>query len=113
MFNTGRLFHLAIDAIMISMILAGVKLATGFELRPDMFGHNLNSIGYMKKYLKFGEYLFQVICDRAVNSKSFKRVNWKEMSDSFSKNLLNSTKRVMDDLQKRFDDVTSGNVVDL
>lgn len=113
MFNLGRLCHLTIDAIMVSMILAGIKLATGYELRPDVFGHNPDSVGYMRKYLKFGEYLFQAACNKAVNSKSFKRINWKEMSDSFSKNLLSSTRRMMDDFQKKFDDVTGNKIEEL
>lgn len=110
MLNFGRLCHYGIDLVMVSMILAGIKLATGFELRSDTFGNGTDTISYMKKYLKFGEWLFQTACSKAVNSRSFKRVDWKEMSDSFSKNLLGSTKRIMDDFQKKFDSFNKGNI---
>lgn len=85
------------------MILAGVKLATGYELKPTEVGHTEGTISFVRKYLQFGEWLFQVACHKAVTSKSFKRVDLAEMSRAFSGNLLNSTKRFMDDISKSFE----------
>lgn len=91
------------------MILAGVKLVTGFELKPERVGHTSDSISFVKKYLRFGEWLFQSVCNKAVKSSYFKRVDWREMSQSFSSNLLASSKRMMDDFQKAFDAATGVN----
>lgn len=88
------------------MILAGIKVVTGYEFSADTIAHTDGSISFVKKYLKFGEWLFQTACKKAVNSKSFRRVDWKEMSQSFSLNFLNSSKRMMDDFQKAFDSAT-------
>lgn len=91
------------DLLLISMILAGVKMVTGYELEPKTIGHTDGSISAVKRYLKLGEWLFKSVCNKAVNSRSFKRVDWKEMTQSFGENFLGSTKRMMDDFQKTFD----------
>lgn len=105
-FSPGRLVHLSIDFVLVSMILAGIKVVTGYEFVAESIAHTDGTISFFKKYLKFGEWLFQSACTRAVNSKSFKRVDWKEMSQSFSLNFLNSSKRMMDDFQQAFDSAT-------
>lgn len=97
---------------MVSMILGGVKLVTGYELRPNAVAHTEGSISFVKKYLRLGEWLFQIACNKAINSKSFIRVDWKEMSQSFSTNLLGSTKRMMDDFSKAFELSTSGKITE-
>lgn len=94
------------------MILAGVKLVTGYELSPNSVAHTDGSISFVKRYLKLGEWLFQYACDRAVKSSSFQRVDWKEMSQSFSTNFLGSTMRLMDDFQKAFDKTTGGKKIE-
>jgi hypothetical protein len=91
------------------MILAGIKIVTGYEFSVHSIAQSDGSISFLKRYLRFGEWLFQTACNKAVNSKSFKRVDWKEMSQSFSLNFLGSTKRMMDDFQKAFDKATGAN----
>lgn len=104
--SPGYIFHVGVDLVLASMVLAGIKLVTGYELSPHSVAHTENAISFVKRYLQLGEWLFQHACSRAVKSPSFKRVNWKEMSQSFSSNFLGSTMRLMDDFQKAFDKST-------
>lgn len=94
------------------MIFAGIKLVTGYELRPSSIGHTEGSITMVKRYLKLGEWLFQYACNQAVNSDSFIRVDWKEMSNSFSSNLLGNSMRLMNDFQKSFQESFNFNIND-
>lgn len=89
------------------MILAGVKIVTGYELRPNSIGHTDGSISFVKHYLQVGEYLFQYVCDRASKSNSFKKVNWLEMSQSFNTNFLGGTMKMLEDFQSSFAKATA------
>ncbi|KAG0680997.1 hypothetical protein C6P42_004516 [Pichia californica] len=84
------------------MIFAGIKLVTGYELRPNCIGHTEDSVNMVKHYLRLGEKLFQFCCNRAVKSDNFRRVDWQEMANSFSSNLLGNSMRLMGDFQKSF-----------
>lgn len=101
--SPGNLLHVGADLILASMVLAGIKMVTGYELSADSVAHTDGVRAFVRRYLHLGEWLFQVACNKAVNSKSFRRVDWKEFTQSFSSNFLGSTKRMMDDLQKSFE----------
>lgn len=68
----GSWFHYTVDFLMISMILAGIKEATGYSLALNHIAHSKDSITFLDKYLGLGEKLFAWSCRWAKNSKSFK-----------------------------------------
>jgi hypothetical protein len=50
----GRIVHYAIDLVLISMVLAGVRRATGLQL---LYSHS-DLKKYIARYLSFGEMMF-------------------------------------------------------
>lgn len=68
----GSWIHYTIDFLMISMILAGIKEATGYSLALNHIAHTKDSIAVLDKYLGLGEKLFAWSCRWAKNSNSFK-----------------------------------------
>jgi len=68
----GRLAHYAIDALLLSAVVAGVKRSTGFA--PDTeFITNPTIRSFTEQYLGFGETVFNAIQGTAVTSPYFKR----------------------------------------
>ncbi|KAI0805943.1 hypothetical protein BC629DRAFT_1484124 [Irpex lacteus] len=68
----GRLFHYAVDAVLVSTVLAGVKKTSGFSPSTAAIGDNtLRSV--TDSYLGIGETIFEMIQATAVNSPYFKR----------------------------------------
>lgn len=59
---------------MVSMILAGIKHTTGYELSASHIAHTKDSMSIVHWYLGLGERLFSWCCSWAKNSKSFKLV---------------------------------------
>lgn len=99
-FSLGNITRVGVELTLLSMVLAGIKVATGVELDPKTVSHGDGAVRAVTYWLHFGERLFQYACNRAVNSKSFKRVNWKGMKDNFSQTFLQSAKRMVDDFQR-------------
>ncbi|KAL7278916.1 DUF1748-domain-containing protein [Trametes coccinea BRFM310] len=68
----GRLFHLTLDAALVSTVLAGVKRSSGFAVETEKISDpTLRSVA--DKYLGFGETIFDMLQGTAVNSDYFKR----------------------------------------
>ncbi|QPG75754.1 hypothetical protein FOA43_003114 [Brettanomyces nanus] len=92
--SLGKLFHYSFDIVVISIILAGIKSSTGYELRVDSIAHTKDSISILRKYLNLGETLFSRCCSYAKSSKSFRMV------------MLPGTQQVKDavnDARKKYD----------
>ncbi|KZP07133.1 DUF1748-domain-containing protein [Athelia psychrophila] len=68
----GKLFHLGVDALLISAFLAGIKRSTG--LTPAL-GQvpNKDVRQILRSYLEFGEYAFDFATVIFGRSKSFER----------------------------------------
>ncbi|GJJ08294.1 hypothetical protein Clacol_002505 [Clathrus columnatus] len=68
----GRLLHYAIDAALVSTVLAGVRRSSGFTVNtPILTDPTLRSIA--DKYLGIGETIFDVVQATTVNSSYFKK----------------------------------------
>ncbi|KIP08230.1 hypothetical protein PHLGIDRAFT_18985 [Phlebiopsis gigantea 11061_1 CR5-6] len=68
----GRLVHYAVDAALLSTVVAGVKRSSGFSPNTESISDpTLRSIA--DKYLGFGETVFDMIQGTVVNSQYFKR----------------------------------------
>ncbi|KAH9928754.1 uncharacterized protein B0H18DRAFT_832230, partial [Fomitopsis serialis] len=69
----GRIFHYAVDAVLLSTVVAGVRRSAGF--RPDTEGiipdPTMRSIA--DRYLGVGETIFDMIQATAVNSHFSRR----------------------------------------
>ncbi|OJT03210.1 hypothetical protein TRAPUB_6207 [Trametes pubescens] len=68
----GRVFHYAVDAALVSTVLAGVRRSSGFTVETDKISEpSLRSVA--ERYLGFGETVFDMIQGTVVNSDYFKR----------------------------------------
>ncbi|KAI0697973.1 DUF1748-domain-containing protein [Cytidiella melzeri] len=68
----GRLFHYAVDAVLLSTVLAGVKKSSGFHPSTAAISDpTVRSV--TDRYLGIGETIFDMIQATAVNSQYFKR----------------------------------------
>ncbi|EIW57147.1 DUF1748-domain-containing protein [Trametes versicolor FP-101664 SS1] len=68
----GRVFHYAVDAALVSTVLAGVRRSSGFTVETDKISEpTLRSV--TERYLGFGETVFDMIQGTVVNSDYFKR----------------------------------------
>ncbi|KAF5341811.1 hypothetical protein D9611_001748 [Ephemerocybe angulata] len=68
----GKLVHYAVDAALLSTVLAGVRRSSGFS--PDTSGISDPTIrGVADKFLGVGETVFDMLQGTAVNSSYFKR----------------------------------------
>ncbi|KAH9954299.1 hypothetical protein BC827DRAFT_1243738 [Russula dissimulans] len=68
----GRLTHYAIDAILLSTVLAGVKRSTSFAFDTDTISNStIRSI--TEQYLAVGETTFNALQGTVVTSPYFKR----------------------------------------
>jgi len=68
----GRLTHYAIDAILLSTVLAGVKRSTSFVFDTDTISNStIRSI--TEQYLAVGETTFNALQGTVVTSPYFKR----------------------------------------
>lgn len=68
----GRLVHYAVDAVLLSTVLAGMKRSSGFA--PDtLFISDPTARGAVESYLKIGDTVFDVLQATAINSTYWKR----------------------------------------
>ncbi|KAI0300773.1 hypothetical protein BC826DRAFT_990359 [Russula brevipes] len=68
----GRLAHYALDAILLSTVVAGVKRSTGFV--PDIESISNPTIRSLtEQYFGFGETVFNALQGTVVTSPYFKR----------------------------------------
>ncbi|GBE88297.1 Uncharacterized protein YIL156W-B [Sparassis crispa] len=68
----GKLFHLAVDAVLVSTVVAGVRRSSGFTPETAVITEpTLRSVA--ERYLGIGETVFDMIQGSAVTSKYFKR----------------------------------------
>ncbi|KAI0346293.1 DUF1748-domain-containing protein [Trametopsis cervina] len=68
----GRLFHYAVDAVLLSTVLAGVKKSSGLSpSTTSITDPTMRSL--TDRYLGVGETIFDMIQATAVNSQYFKR----------------------------------------
>ncbi|ESK89287.1 hypothetical protein Moror_1225 [Moniliophthora roreri MCA 2997] len=68
----GRLIHYAVDAALLSTVLAGVKRSTGFA--PDASQIEQPAMrSAAETFLSVGESIFDMVQGSAVTSKYFKR----------------------------------------
>ncbi|KAH9885781.1 hypothetical protein C8Q73DRAFT_659300 [Cubamyces lactineus] len=68
----GRLFHITLDAALVSTVLAGVKRSSGFAVETEKIS-DPTLRGVADKFLGVGETIFDMIQGTAVNSEYFKR----------------------------------------
>ncbi|KAF8501735.1 hypothetical protein F5888DRAFT_1674883 [Russula emetica] len=68
----GKLAHYAIDAMLLSTVVAGVKRSTGFALDTE-FISNPTVRSWTEQYLGFGETMFNTLQGAVVTSPYFKR----------------------------------------
>ncbi|KAE9389805.1 DUF1748-domain-containing protein [Gymnopus androsaceus JB14] len=70
----GKLFHYALDAALLSTVLAGVKKSSGFS--PDLAQiSNPTARSLAETYLGFGESVFGIVQGSVVNSAYFTHGN--------------------------------------
>ncbi|KAF9818573.1 hypothetical protein IEO21_02678 [Rhodonia placenta] len=68
----GRVFHYALDAVLISTVVAGVRRSSGFA--PDTNAISEPTLrSTAERFLGIGETIFDMIQGSAVNSDYFKR----------------------------------------
>ncbi|KAH9949900.1 DUF1748-domain-containing protein [Amylocystis lapponica] len=68
----GRVFHYAVDAVLVSTVVAGVRRSSGFTPETTVITDpTLRSVA--ERYLGIGETIFDMIQGTAVNSQYFKR----------------------------------------
>ncbi|KAJ7067951.1 DUF1748-domain-containing protein [Mycena amicta] len=68
----GKLVHLGIDAVLISVFLAGLKRNTGLTPKLSQVP-NKDIRQLLRSYLEFGEYAFDFAVVFAGRSNSFER----------------------------------------
>ncbi|KAF4594456.1 hypothetical protein GQ602_000069 [Ophiocordyceps camponoti-floridani] len=70
----GRLTHYAIDAVLISTVLAGMKRSTGLTFRTEkVSGENREVSKWLDKYLGVGEWVMDQSVAIAGSSGYFER----------------------------------------
>ncbi|KZT07747.1 DUF1748-domain-containing protein [Laetiporus sulphureus 93-53] len=68
----GRVIHYAVDAVLLSTVVAGVRRSIGITPTTDMI-EDQTIRNAAERYLGIGETVFDLIQGSAVNSKYFKR----------------------------------------
>ncbi|KAA1467706.1 DUF1748-domain-containing protein [Dentipellis sp. KUC8613] len=68
----GRLTHYAVDAVLVSTLLAGVRRSSGFRPQTDSIS-DATTRSLVEQYLGIGEKVFDVAQATIVNSAYFKR----------------------------------------
>ncbi|KAI0002857.1 DUF1748-domain-containing protein [Xylariaceae sp. FL0662B] len=71
----GRLTHYAVDAVLISTILAGMRRSTGLSFRTERvsIGDNKEANKWVEKYLSIGEWVMDQSVAVAGSSGWFQR----------------------------------------
>ncbi|KAK9708257.1 hypothetical protein K7432_009743 [Basidiobolus ranarum] len=69
---SGRLFHYAVDAALISTVFAGVKRSTGLTLNMEKIENTTVRSG-VEMYLSFGEYCFGKVVETLKTSDYSKK----------------------------------------
>ncbi|KAF8311696.1 DUF1748-domain-containing protein [Clavulina sp. PMI_390] len=70
----GRLVHYAVDVVLLSTVIAGVKRSSGFEPQTSAISEpTMRSVA--EKFLGVGESVFEMAQATAVNSSYFKRAS--------------------------------------
>ncbi|KAI6037673.1 hypothetical protein EDC04DRAFT_2701501 [Pisolithus marmoratus] len=68
----GRLFHYAVDAVLVSTVLAGIRQSSGFAIQTSTISDpTLRSLA--ERYLGVGETIFNVAQASAMNSEFFRK----------------------------------------
>ncbi|KAI9298036.1 DUF1748-domain-containing protein [Neoconidiobolus thromboides FSU 785] len=73
----GKLFHLSLDAVLVSAVLAGIKRSSGLSLNVDTISNDTTR-PYILRYLDFGEWVFD------------QSIFWMSRSTYFSRNNSNN-----------------------
>ncbi|KAF8512237.1 hypothetical protein JB92DRAFT_292407 [Gautieria morchelliformis] len=68
----GKLVHYAVDAVLLSTVIAGVRRSSGFSPDTPLL-HDSTLRAVADKFLGVGETVFDVVQASAVNSGYFKR----------------------------------------
>lgn len=68
----GRAVHYAVDAVLLSTVIAGVRRSSGFTLNSETVS-DPTIRGVADKFLGVGETVFDMIQATAVNSSWFKK----------------------------------------
>lgn len=69
----GRMLHIFVDAMLISVVLSGIKRNTGLTLAVSRFKH-LELRQLLSAYLEAGEWLMDFAVVVLGRSKSFERI---------------------------------------
>ncbi|KIJ52611.1 hypothetical protein M422DRAFT_26184 [Sphaerobolus stellatus SS14] len=69
----GRLVHYAVDAVLLSTVIAGVRRSSGFTVDTPSLLTDPTVRSVADKFLSVGETVFDVVQASAVNSSYFKR----------------------------------------
>ncbi|KAI6147027.1 hypothetical protein EDD17DRAFT_1708864 [Pisolithus thermaeus] len=68
----GRLFHYAVDAVLVSTVLAGIRQSSGFGVQTSAIPDpTLRSLA--EGYLGIGERIFNMAQASAINSEYFRK----------------------------------------
>ncbi|KAL4066752.1 hypothetical protein V8B97DRAFT_1868368 [Scleroderma yunnanense] len=68
----GRIVHYAVDAVLVSTILAGIRQSSGFVVQTNVISDpTLRSLA--ERYLGVGETIFGMAQASAVNSEYFRK----------------------------------------
>ncbi|KAI6025771.1 DUF1748-domain-containing protein [Pisolithus orientalis] len=68
----GRLVHYAIDAVLVSTVLAGIRQSSGFAVHTSTISDpTLRSLA--ERYLGVGETIFSMTQASAINSEYFRQ----------------------------------------
>ncbi|GMF06650.1 unnamed protein product [[Candida] boidinii] len=89
----GKYIHYGIDFLMLSMLLAGVQKTTGLSLNINSLAKADDSRSFLKKYLSFGEHLFDGFCSLCRRSGIFKENKIESYED-----LSNAVKNTVNNL---------------
>ncbi|KAI1809420.1 DUF1748-domain-containing protein [Poronia punctata] len=68
-----RLGHYAIDAVLVSTILAGMRRSTGLTVKPERIHESSEVNKWVNKYLGVGEWVLDQSVAFAGSSKYFER----------------------------------------
>ena len=67
-FSAGNLTHLAVEAVLVAVVIAGVHEATGCTMAPDKAVTGEKGQWWVKEWLIMGEWIFKEACSKAESS---------------------------------------------
>ncbi|CAY67573.1 Hypothetical protein PAS_chr1-1_0205 [Komagataella phaffii GS115] len=77
----GKIFHYTVDLVLISIILAALRKNTGLSLTASDLSSSNDGQTYIKKYLGFGEYSYNLLVSFARRSRWFKQRPIRDTND--------------------------------